>query len=119
MSVEPVTDKLPAIVTFEPLVVIATVPSLDLIEFPPSFKLPTKFTSVLAFGNVIAALPALFFIVLSPLEPNCIVLSFINTPSIVTPDVDVFSIMVSVEIILLTNVPVLGLYVSPVSVSIL
>ena len=95
----PLIVKSPAIVTFAPLVVIAVVPSLALIVLPPSLRLPTSCTSVLAFGNVIAAFPALFLIVLSPLVPNCSVLSFSKTPSIVTPLADVFSLIVSVDTI--------------------
>ena len=74
--VVPLTVKLPAIFTFVPLVVIAVVPSLALIIFPPNLRFPANCTSVLAFGNVIATFPAPFLIVLSPLLPNLIVLSF-------------------------------------------
>ena len=38
-----ITDKFPAIVTLAPLVVIAVVPSLAFIVFPPNFKLPTNY----------------------------------------------------------------------------
>ena len=96
----PPIDKFPAIVTLAPLVVIAVVPSLALIILPPNFKLDANSTSVLALGSVIDEFPALFLIVLSPLVPNCTVLSFNNIPSNVTPEPVVFSLIVSTD-----NVP--------------